>query len=117
MIAIIGGTGVDFRGVNSPFAEARDEKIHTRWGSAHVTRARLKGADDSAGREVVFLHRHADPDSVSGRVVPPHRVDQEARLLQGVGALGEDDAVRPVGQGPFGRGDDGGSRGASTASS
>jgi len=74
LLAIIGGTGVELRGANSPLREQHDEAIHTRWGIAHVTRARLES------REIVFLHRHAHPDKASNRSVPPHRINYRANI-------------------------------------
>lgn len=79
MLAIIGGTGVDLRGVDSPLHSARDEKIYTRWGSAHLTRGQLRG-DDGSEREIVFLHRHADAEAFGARSVPPHAINYRANI-------------------------------------
>ena len=76
MIAIIGGTGLDLRGASSPFASVRDEKVHTRWGSAHVTHAELQ----ETRREIIFLHRHADPEAFGVRIVPPHAINYRANI-------------------------------------
>ncbi len=67
-LAIIGGTGVE---LSTP--GARDEVIETRWGKALVTRTGL------SGRELFFLHRHADPDS-GRRHVPPHKINYRANI-------------------------------------
>ena len=67
-IAIIGGTGVE---LSTP--GARDEIIQTRWGKALVTRVEI------GGRELFFLHRHADPDS-GRRHVPPHKINYRANI-------------------------------------
>lgn len=77
MLAIIGGTGVDLRGENSPLSDAREEIITTRWGTALVTLAH------HAGRNIVFLHRHANPDQQTQNIshhVPPHRVNYRANI-------------------------------------
>lgn len=67
-IAIVGGTGVELSTPN-----ARDEIIQTRWGKALVTRTNFNG------RELLFLHRHADPDS-GRRHVPPHQINYRANI-------------------------------------
>jgi 5'-methylthioadenosine phosphorylase len=67
-IAIIGGTGVE---MSTP--DAREEVIQTRWGKALVTRAEI------VGRELFFLHRHADADS-GRRHVPPHKINYRANI-------------------------------------
>ena len=74
LLAFIGGTGFDLRGAHSPFTDARDEKIETRFGVAHVTRAQLDG------KPVVFLHRHARPDNPTHKDVPPHRIHYRANI-------------------------------------
>jgi 5'-methylthioadenosine phosphorylase len=77
MLAIIGGTGVDLRGENSPLQDAREEMISTRHGAALVTLARY------AGRDIVFLHRHANPDTQTQSIshhLPPHRVNYRANI-------------------------------------
>jgi 5'-methylthioadenosine phosphorylase len=77
MLAIIGGTGVDLRGENSPLSEAREEIIETKWGAALVTLARHEG------RELVFLHRHANPaphTALLSKHLPPHRVNYRANI-------------------------------------
>lgn len=74
LLAFIGGTGFDLRGEGSPFSHARDEKIETRFGVAHVTLAQLDG------KSVVFLHRHARPDNASFKDVPPHRINYRANI-------------------------------------
>ena len=87
LIAIIGGTGFNLRGNNSPLLDARDETIHTHWGTAHVTRARLNEPD---GREIVFLHRHASPDDASRHSTPPHKINYRANIaaLKKLGVTG-----------------------------
>jgi 5'-methylthioadenosine phosphorylase len=67
-IAIIGGTGVELAA-----PDAHDEVIPTRWGKALVTRT------EANGRELLFLHRHADPDS-GRRHVPPHKINYRANI-------------------------------------
>ncbi len=81
--AIIGGTGINFRGPTSPLKNARDETIETRWGKAQITRA------EYSGREIIFLHRHAATDG-SSRVVPPHSINYRANVaaLKKLGATG-----------------------------
>ncbi len=74
LLAFIGGTGFDLRGPNSPFSDAHDEKIETRFGVAHVTHALL---DD---KPVVFLHRHARPDEPARKDVPPHKINYRANI-------------------------------------
>ena len=84
LLALVGGTGFDLRGAESPFADARDERVETRFGSAHVTRARL---DE---RDIVFLHRHARPDDPQKTDVPPHRINYRAQMaaLKTLGVTG-----------------------------
>lgn len=77
LLAIIGGTGFDLRGEHAPFSEIHGELIHTQWGAAHVTRARPR---QSGGRDVVFLHRHADPHVPGRRRVPPHKINYRANI-------------------------------------
>ena len=74
LLAFIGGTGFDLRGANSPFTDARDEIVETRFGVAHVTRAQL---DE---KSVVFLHRHARPDDPTRKDVPPHQINYRANI-------------------------------------
>jgi 5'-methylthioadenosine phosphorylase len=77
MLAIIGGTGVDLRGEDSPLAEISEEIVTTRHGAARVTLARY------AGRELVFLHRHVNPDAETLSIshhLPPHRVNYRANI-------------------------------------
>ena len=74
LLAFIGGTGFDLRGAHSPFTDARDEKIETRFGAAHVTRAQLDG------KPIVFLHRHARPDNPTHKDVPPHKINYRANI-------------------------------------
>ena len=74
LLAFIGGTGFDLRGAGSPFTNARDEKIETRFGVAHVTRAELDG------KPVVFLHRHARPANPDFKDVPPHKINYRANI-------------------------------------
>ncbi len=77
MLAIIGGTGVDLRGENSPLTETREEIISTQHGAALVTLAR------HAGRDMVFLHRHANPNAQTQHLsqhLPPHRVNYRANI-------------------------------------
>lgn len=73
--AIIGGTGLDW-GADSPLRDARHERIVTRWGTALVTHATFEG------RAMVFLHRHAAPDSQSalGSRLPPHSINYRANI-------------------------------------
>lgn len=79
MVAIIGGTGLNWQNGSSPLQNAREEIVETRWGRALVTRAEF------AGRETLFLQRHAAPTgdastrSLSSRV-PPHRVNYRANI-------------------------------------
>ena len=87
MLAIIGGTGVDLRGENSPLEEARQEIVTTRHGAALVTLARF---DE---QELVFLHRHANPDTQTQYIshhLPPHRVNYRANIaaLKQLGVTG-----------------------------
>jgi 5'-methylthioadenosine phosphorylase len=79
LLAIIGGTGVDLRGVDSPLQDARDEIIETRWGTALVTLANLDN------RELAFLHRHTPSPGI---YLPPHRVNYRANIaaLKKIGA-------------------------------
>jgi len=78
LLAIIGGTGIDLRGADSPLQQARDEVVETRWGRAIVTRAQLHE------REILFLHRHAasslDGGKVQGAAIPPHRINYRANI-------------------------------------
>jgi 5'-methylthioadenosine phosphorylase len=78
LLAIIGGTGIDLRGADSPLSNARDEIVETRWGRAIVTRAQLDG------REILFLHRHAasslDNSKAQGAAIPPHRINYRANI-------------------------------------
>lgn len=74
LLAFIGGTGFDLRGSNSPFSDARDEIIETRFGVAHVTHALLDK------KSVVFLHRHARPDNPARKDVPPHVINYRAHI-------------------------------------
>ncbi|HEY0074455.1 MAG TPA: MTAP family purine nucleoside phosphorylase [Abditibacteriaceae bacterium] len=80
MLAIIGGTGVDLRGADSPLREAREareEIITTQHGAALVTLAQFEG------REIAFLHRHANPDKKTQHIshhLPPHRVNYRANI-------------------------------------
>jgi len=74
LLALVGGTGFDLRGPDSPFSDARDEQIPTRFGAASVTKARLEG------RDIVFLHRHARPDNPSQKDVPPHQINYRAGI-------------------------------------
>ena len=77
MLAIIGGTGVDLRGADSPLSDAREEVITTQHGAALVTLARHEG------REIAFLHRHANPDKQTQHLshhLPPHRVNYRANI-------------------------------------
>ncbi|PQV64522.1 5'-methylthioadenosine phosphorylase [Abditibacterium utsteinense] len=84
LLAFIGGTGFDLRGPDSPFQNARDEQIETRFGVAAVTRATLQG------RDVVFLHRHARPDDAQFKDVPPHKINYRANIasLKKLGVTG-----------------------------
>ena len=84
LLAFIGGTGFDLRGPDSPFSDARDESVVTKFGPAHVTRAELDG------REVIFLHRHARPDDPTQKNVPPHKINYRANIaaLKQLGVTG-----------------------------
>lgn len=84
LLAFIGGTGFDLRGPNSLFTDPTDERVETRFGPAHVTRARLDG------KEIVFLHRHARPDDPTQKNVPPHRINYRANIaaLKKLGVTG-----------------------------
>ncbi len=84
LLAFIGGTGFDLRGPDSPFQNARDTQIETRFGPAAVTLATLEG------RDVVFLHRHARPDDMTKKDVPPHKINYRANIaaLKKLGATG-----------------------------
>lgn len=87
MLAIIGGTGVDLRGEDSPLTEAREEFISTQHGMALVTLARHEG------RDIVFLHRHANPDPQTQHIshhLPPHCVNYRANIaaLKKLGVTG-----------------------------
>lgn len=86
-LAIIGGTGVDLKGENSPLRDARDEVVETRWGRTQLTRALLDG------REIVFLQRHAasalsvlalsgesGATKIAGAAIPPHHVNYRANI-------------------------------------
>lgn len=72
MVAIIGGTGIELR-THSSVTNLRDEVVETRWGKAFITRAQLRH------REILFLHRHADPSS-GHRHVPPHKINYRANI-------------------------------------
>jgi 5'-methylthioadenosine phosphorylase len=72
MIAIIGGTGVELS-THPALRSVRDEVVETRWGTALVTRAVLDA------KEVLFLHRHADPIT-KRRHVPPHKINYRANI-------------------------------------
>ena len=105
LVAILGGTGLNWQSDSSPLQNARDEIVETRWGRALVTRAEF------AGRETLFLQRHAAPphdastrdlpnanaakeasetstenvaastrETESNRRVPPHRVNYRANI-------------------------------------
>jgi 5'-methylthioadenosine phosphorylase len=84
LLAFIGGTGFDLRGPDSPFKNAYDGEVHTRFGAAAVTHAELEG------RPVVFLHRHANPDNPSQKNVPPHKINYRANIavLKKLGVTG-----------------------------
>ena len=84
LIAFIGGTGFDLRGPDSPFQNPVDERVDTRFGPAHITRASLDG------KGVVFLHRHAQPDDPNQKTVPPHKINYRANIaaLKKLGVTG-----------------------------
>lgn len=84
LLALVGGTGFDLRGPDSPFDSPYDAQIQTRFGPASLTRAFL---DDI---EIVFLHRHARPDEPAIKDVPPHRVNFRANIaaLKKIGVTG-----------------------------
>ena len=87
LLASIGGTGFDLRGDHAPFRDARGELIQTRWGVAHVTRARLR---EDTRRDIVFLQRHADPHVPGRRRIPPHKINYRANIaaLKKIGVTG-----------------------------
>jgi 5'-methylthioadenosine phosphorylase len=78
ILAFIGGTGVQLQGDDSPFENAHDEVVETRWGRTQLTRATL------AGREVAFLHRHSasalDGSKAPLAAIPPHRINYRANI-------------------------------------
>ena len=74
LLSFIGGTGFDLRGPASPFSDARDELVSTKFGNASVTHANLDG------QPVVFLHRHARPDDPTRKDVPPHKINYRANI-------------------------------------
>ncbi len=91
LLAIIGGTGVDLRGADSPLRDAHDETISTRWGTAFVTRAHLANSEGNiGGREIIFLHRHANPRHPTGPAIPPHSINYRANIaaLKRLGVTG-----------------------------
>src|SRR5690606_6857530 len=65
-ITIIGGTGIELS-THPALKNIHDEVVSTRWGKALVTRAML------GEREILFLHRHADPEP-GKRHIPPHKI-------------------------------------------
>lgn len=78
ILAFIGGTGVQLQGDNSPFQNATDEVVETRWGRTQLTRATL------AGRDIVFMHRHSASAIDGGKAplaaIPPHRINYRANI-------------------------------------
>ena len=74
LLSFIGGTGFDLRGPDSPFSDAHDELVSTKFGRASVTHAKLDG------KPVVFLHRHARPDDPMRKDVPPHKINYRANI-------------------------------------
>ena len=84
LLAFIGGTGFDLRGSHSPFKNTQDGQIDTRFGPAAITHATLDG------KPVVFLHRHARPDDMTKKDVPPHKINYRANIaaLKKLGATG-----------------------------
>lgn len=84
LLAFIGGTGFDLRGPQSPFKDAQDGQIDTRFGPAAVTHAML------GGKPVVFLHRHARADDPTKKDVPPHKINYRANIaaLKKLGVTG-----------------------------
>lgn len=85
LLAIIGGTGIDWRGPHSPLRNTRDGVIETRWGTARVTRATIGQGDDE--KEIVFLHRHSPQPELH---IPPHRINYRANIaaLKKLGVTG-----------------------------
>lgn len=75
LLAIIGGTGIDWRGTHSPLRNTRDGIIETKWGTARITRATIGLGDEE--REIVFLHRHAPQ---TGTHIPPHQINYRANI-------------------------------------
>jgi 5'-methylthioadenosine phosphorylase len=79
MIAIIGGTGVELS-THPALRVGGDEIVATRWGQALVTHAQLETQNPKLQtRQVLFLHRHADP-ATKRRCVPPHRINYRANI-------------------------------------
>ena len=72
MLAIIGGTGVELRS-HRALSDQRDEVVETQWGQALVTRVLL------GKQAVLFLHRHAGPQT-GKRHVPPHKINYRANI-------------------------------------
>lgn len=84
LLAFIGGTGFDLRGPQSPFKNAMDGHVDTRFGPAAITHAMLDA------KPVVFLHRHARPDDMAKKDVPPHQINYRANIaaLKKLGVTG-----------------------------
>lgn len=81
--AIVGGTGFHLREAGEALGELTEETVRTRWGEAHLTRARLEG------RPLVLVDRHRSPEAGSTRL-PPHRINYRANIaaLKRVGVTG-----------------------------
>lgn len=84
LLAFIGGTGFDLRGPQSPFKNAQNGQIETRFGPAAITHAMLES------QPVVFLHRHARSDDSAKKDVPPHQINYRANIaaLKKLGVTG-----------------------------
>jgi 5'-methylthioadenosine phosphorylase len=81
LLAIIGGTGANLRGPDSPLKNTHDEVVSTRWGEAFITYGEL------GEKSLLFLHRHSARD---GGHVPPHQINYRANIaaLKMLGATG-----------------------------
>jgi 5'-methylthioadenosine phosphorylase len=71
LLAIIGGTGANLRGPNSPLKNTHDETVSTRWGEAFITYGEL------GNQSMIFLHRHS---ALDGSHIPPHKINYRANI-------------------------------------